>query len=222
MNTHILAIITLSVALWMSPATAGSSSAALENPVVVLFGDSITAGYGLPEDKSLPQQLKAWFEENGRVLEIRNGGLSGDTTSGGRERIDWTMSDDVDVAVVALGGNDMMRAIPPSETSKNLESIIKQIQARDIRVILAGMLARPNYGPDYEDEFNRIYPDLADQYDLALYPFLLDGVAAVPDLNQPDGIHPNAEGVERIVSTLGPFLDSALFPDQDGIALTGE
>ena len=222
MYRHILTIITLPLMLWMSPAAAESGAANTDKPVVVLFGDSITAGYGLPEDQALPTQLETWFEQKGRELEIRNGGLSGDTTSGGRSRVDWTMSDDVDVAVVALGGNDMLRAIPPSETKRNLESIIKQIEAKDIRVILAGMVARPNYGPDYAETFNQIYPDLATQYGLSLYPFLLDGVAAVPAFNQPDGIHPNAEGVERIVSTLGPFLESALFSNQDGMALNTE
>jgi len=222
MHRHILTIITLPLLLWMSPAAAEIDVQPADKPVVVLFGDSITAGYGLPEDQALPRQLASWFEQNGRQLEIRNGGLSGDTTSGGRARVDWTMSDDVDVAVVALGGNDMLRAIPPMETKQNLESIIEQIQSKDIRVILAGMIARPNYGPDYAETFNQIYPDLADRYGISLYPFLLDGVAAVPAMNQPDGIHPNAEGVERIVSTLGPFLEAALFSNQDGMALNAE
>ena len=222
MYKNIVTIITLSLALWMSPATTSSDAAGPSAPVVVMFGDSITAGYGLPEDQALPNQLEAWFEQNGLAVEIRNGGLSGDTTSGGRARVDWTMSEDVDVAIVALGGNDMLRAIPPDETAKNLESIINQIQSRDIRVILAGMVARPNYGPDYADAFNQIYPDLAEQYDVALYPFLLDGVAADPDLNQPDGIHPNEDGVAKIVSNLGPFLNAILFSENDGMALNAE
>ena len=212
--TRCVAYITALLALWMTVSTSYAED--LDDPlVVVMLGDSLTAGYGLPPEEALPAQLEARLNENGHAVQVRNGGISGDTTAGGRDRIEWTVAEDTDVVVVALGANDMLRAIPPSETENNLQSIIQQLQDRGVGIILAGMLARPNYGPEYEEEFNTIFPRLAELNDLALYPFLLDGVATVEELNQADGIHPNASGVAAIVDRMGPFLESVLFPKDD-------
>ena len=212
--TRCVVYITALLAFWMTVSTGQADD--LDDPlVVVMLGDSLTAGYGLPPEDALPAQLEVRLNENGHAVEVRNGGISGDTTAGGRDRIEWTVADDADVVVVALGANDMLRAIPPIETERNLQSIIQQLNDRGVAIILAGMLARPNYGPEYVEEFNTIFPRLAESNDLALYPFLLDGVATIEELNQADGIHPNALGVAAIVDRLGPFLESILFPAEE-------
>ena len=180
-------------------------------PVVVMLGDSLTAGYGLEGDQALPFKLEETLRKQGYDIEIRNSGISGDTTAGGRERIEWSIGEDADAVIVALGGNDTLRAIPPTETEKNLDSIITQLKELDVQIVLAGMLALPNYGPEYGAEFNAIYPALAKRHHIPLYPFLLDGVAGDPDLNQADGIHPNEAGVAVIVEELAPYLASLLF-----------
>ncbi|TDI64491.1 MAG: arylesterase [Alphaproteobacteria bacterium] len=178
--------------------------------ILVVLGDSITAGYGLAEAEALPVKLEQKLRHDGFKITIRNAGISGDTTAGGRERIDWSVAQDVDAVLVALGGNDVLRAIPPEETEKNLKSIITQLRQRNIAVLLAGMLALPNYGPEFGEEFNGIYTRLAEEFDVPLYPFLLDGVATDPAYNQADGIHPNEAGVAIIVDRLGAFIASAL------------
>ncbi len=178
--------------------------------ILVMLGDSITAGYGLEEAEALPVKLEEKLRHDGFKITIRNAGISGDTTAGGRERIDWSVDQDVDAVLVALGGNDVLRAIPPEETEKNLESIIIQLRQRNIAVLLTGMLALPNYGPEFGEEFNGIYPHLAEKYSVPLYPFLLDGVATDPAYNQADGIHPNETGVAIIVDRLATFIASAL------------
>ena len=200
---------------------AGNGSGALADPglksepvILVVLGDSITAGYGLPEAEALPVKLEQALRHQGFNIEIRNAGISGDTTAGGRERIEWSVGNDADAVLVALGGNDVLRAIPPEETKKNLDSIIAQLRARNITILLTGMLALPNYGPEFGEEFNNIYPQLAEKYAVPLYPFLLGGVAADPALNQADGIHPNKAGVAVMVGRLGPFITSTLFAEQ--------
>ncbi len=189
-----------------------------EPMVLVMLGDSLTAGYGLEEDQALPVKLEETLREQGYVVEIRNAGISGDTTAGGRERIAWSVAEDVDVVVVALGGNDTLRGIPPTETQKNLESIVTQLKKRKVDIVLAGMLALPNYGPEYGEEFNAIYPALAERHGVPLYPFLLDGVAGDPSLNQADGIHPNEAGVAIIVKKMASYLTSLLFSEAPGAA----
>jgi len=180
--------------------------------VLVMLGDSLTAGYGLQPRQALPVRLEAALRAQGDDIEIRNAGVSGDTTAGGAARIDWSVGPDVDAVLVALGGNDLLRAIAPEETEKNLDSIIRQLQVHHVKILLAGMVALPNYGAEYVDAFNAIYPRLAARYDIPLYPFLLDGVATRPDLLQADGLHPNQKGVNVIVQGLGPFIAQALFP----------
>ncbi len=186
--------------------------------VVVMLGDSLTAGYGLDEGQALPAKLEECLRGRGYNIEIRNAGISGDTTAGGRERIEWSVGDDVDAVFVALGGNDTLRGIPPAETKKNLDAIITQLKKLDVQILLAGMLALPNYGPEYAAEFNAIYPTVAQRHDVSLYPFLLDGVAGNPAFNQDDGIHPNEAGVAVIVENMAAFLVSMLFEDAPDVS----
>lgn len=181
-------------------------------PTILALGDSLTAGYGLPPGESLPDKLQDALADAGQHVEIINAGVSGDTTAGGLARLGWVLTDEIDLLIISLGGNDVLRGLPPKESKKNLSAIIEQARAHDpeITILLTGMQAPPSWGDDYAAEFNPIYQDLADQYDLALYPFLLDGVAADPSLNQADGIHPNEKGVAIIVGNLLPFVQAAL------------
>jgi len=173
---------------------------------IVMLGDSITAGYGLAAAEALPVRLQAALQARGRDVVVENAGVSGDTTAGGLARLDWTVAGKPDIVVVALGGNDGLRAIDPAATRANLAGIIGKLQARGIAVLLAGMLAPPNLGPAYGAEFNALFPGLAREHGVAFYPFILDGVAADPALNQPDGIHPNPRGVAVIVDRLVPHV----------------
>lgn len=182
--------------------------------VIFALGDSLTAGYGLDAGLSFPDQLESALQADGLDVLIINAGVSGDTSKGGQSRLDWALGDgpamETDLAIVALGANDALRGIDPASTRKNLTAIIEDLQARGITVLLAGMLAPPNMGPDYAAEFNPIYGDLAAQYDVALYPFFLDGVAADPSLNLEDGMHPNAEGIGVMVERMKPLVKSLL------------
>jgi acyl-CoA thioesterase-1 len=164
-----------------------------------VLGDSLTAGLGLPVDQAYPTLLQSRLNEAGLDYEVVNGGVSGDTSAGGLSRLDWALQGDVRILIVALGGNDGLRGLPPEALKKNLGDIIEHAQARHVKVILAGMEAPPNYGRDYIVSFHRVYPALAKQYDISLVPFLLQDVAGSQTLNQPDGIHPTAAGA-RIVA----------------------
>ncbi len=174
--------------------------------VVAALGDSLTAGYGLRAADAFPARLEAALREAGRRVRVIDAGVSGDTTAGGRARLDWVLADGPDAAIVALGANDALRGIDPAETSRNLAAILRVLKARGVRVLLAGMLAPPNLGDRYAEAFNAVYPELAAAHGVPLYPFFLDGVAAVPALNQPDGMHPTAEGVRRIVDGILPYV----------------
>lgn len=198
-----------------------SHNPAAAEPVKILaFGDSLTAGYGLPEAETLTAQLSQALAKMGREAAVINGGVSGDTTAGGVSRIDWALADQPKVMILALGGNDMLRGIDPASTRSNLEAVITKAQAAGVEIVLAGMLAPPNLGPEYGDEFNRIYPELATRHDVPLYPFFLDGVAAEAALNQGDGMHPNAAGVRVIVERVLPdvirLIERARGPAQPG------
>lgn len=195
------------------PLLASLPAGAADKPLVLAFGDSLTAGYGLPPGESFPDRLGQALEQSGLAVTIVNAGVSGDTSSGGRARLGWTLDGldrPPDLAILALGANDALRGIDPAITRRNLNAMIETLKARDVPILLAGMLAPPNLGPDYGDAFNSLYPDLAAQHAVALYPFLLDGVAADPRLNQADGIHPNPQGVAKMVSALQPLVTACL------------
>ncbi|MFM9844154.1 MAG: arylesterase [Dongiaceae bacterium] len=171
---------------------------------ILALGDSLTAGYGLGDSESFPARLQAELRAKGIDVQVINGGVSGDTSAGGLARLDWALSDDPDIVIVELGANDGLRGLDPARTQENLDAILKRLTEEKRAVLLAGMLAPPNMGSDYGDDFKSIYPAVAAKYGVRLYPFFLDGVAADPALNQPDGIHPTAAGVDVIVARLLP------------------
>lgn len=205
---------TLALSLWVSFVAAGASAAAEDGPAplkIMAFGDSLTAGYGLPQGDGFVPQLNSWLNANSDIpFEVVNAGVSGDTTAGGRSRLDWGLAPfgaaGPDLVILELGANDGLRGLPPRITRENLDAILAALAVKNIPVLLAGMMAPPNLGPDYASDFNPIYPDLAAKYGAPLYAFFLEGVAANPALNQADGIHPTAEGVAIIVAKLGPLV----------------
>lgn len=187
------------------------STMAAAKPIKLLaLGDSLVAGYGLREPEGFVPNLEAALREKGFDVTVINGGVSGDTSKGGLSRLDWSLADDPDAAILELGANDGLRGIDPASTKQNLSQIIERFQAEGIEVLLAGMMAPPNFGPEYTSEFNGLYPALAEAYGIALYPFFLDGVAAEPSLNQGDGIHPNEKGVDIIVERITPYVTDLL------------
>ena len=174
---------------------------AIEN--VILFGDSLMAGYGLPQEKHLAIVLQKNLNDSSYNLEVIDGSVSGSTSAGGLNRAEWSLSErNIDLMILGLGANDMLRGISPIETEKNLEKIIKIAKHKNIEIILAGMIAPTTHGFNYKKKFDNIYPNLAKKYDLNLIPFLLEGVALNPDYNQDDGIHPNEKGTLIISKTL--------------------
>jgi len=180
-------------------------------PKIVAFGDSLTVGFGLSESESYPYLLQQKLNAEGYDYEVINAGVSGDTTQGGLERIDWSLDqENVEILILALGGNDMLRGILPSQTKRNLAQIIERAKSRGIKILLCGMLAPPTMGREYQREFNALFPDLADKYNVAFMPFLLEGVALKKELNQADGIHPNAEGTKIIAENIYQFLKPLL------------
>lgn len=177
---------------------------------VLMLGDSLTAGFGLPVTESLPSQLEAELKGQGLDVTILNGGVSGDTTAGGLARVEWALADNPTYALVALGANDALRGLDTERAFQNLDAIIGKLTAKGVKVMILGMLAPPNLGRDYGERFAAIFPKLAEKHRVPLYPFLLDGVALDPKLNQRDGIHPNAEGVRIIVGRLAPLVKQLL------------
>ena len=177
---------------------------------IAVVGDSLTAGYGLPETEAFPARLEAALKDCGLDVRIVNAGFSGDTTAGGRARLDWPLADRPEIVIIELGANDAMRGLDPAQTEANLDDILARSVASGARVLLAGMLAPPNFGRDYQQQFDGIYPRLAEKHGVPLYPFFLDGVAMDPRLNQADGIHPNAAGVEIIVQRILPSVEAVL------------
>ena len=177
---------------------------------IVFLGDSLTAGLGLPADQSFPSLVGKKLEKHGLDYEIVNAGVSGDTSAGGVRRLDWSLEGDVKVLIVALGGNDGLRGLPPGELKKNLAAILDRARERKITVILAGMEAPPNNGPDYTRDFRDVYEQLAAEYKVRLIPFLLQGVAGDASLNQADGIHPNTRGAEIVADLVWKELEPTL------------
>ena len=169
-------------------------------PTIVILGDSLTAGYGLPPADAFPVRLQEALNKAGIKATVQNAGVSGDTTAGGRTRLDWTLNAKPDYVIVELGANDALRGLSPKDTENNLDAILQELKTRKIKALLAGMRAPPNLGRDYAAQFDTMYARLAAKYEVQLYPFFLDGVAGDLSLNQPDGIHPNAKGVAVIVA----------------------
>ncbi|WP_340159684.1 arylesterase [uncultured Hoeflea sp.] len=185
-------------------------AATAEEIKLVGFGDSLMAAYNLQASEGFPARLEAALRERGHDVSITDAGVSGDTTSGGLARLDWSVPEGTDGVILELGANDALRGLPPEKTRDNLEAMIKRLQERGIAVLLAGMLAPPNMGGDYEAKFNAIYPDLAARYELTLYPFFLDGVTGNPDQLLGDGMHPNPNGINTMVEKILPIAEQFL------------
>jgi acyl-CoA thioesterase-1 len=190
-------------------APAATEAPAKDTRLVVAFGDSLFAGYGLAQDEGFAPALQRALEGQGLKAQVVNAGVSGETTAGGRERLAFTLDGlprKPDLVIVGLGGNDMLRGLDPAQTRANLDAILSELKARGIATMLTGMLVSPNMGPDYAATFNPIYPDLAKKFDLPLYPFFLQGVVGRRDLQLPDGIHPNAQGIQAVVQRIAPMV----------------
>ena len=199
----------------MAPAAAQNAAKPVK---LVVLGDSLSAGYGLPAPAAFPVRLQAALKDKGIATEMINAGVSGDTTSGGLGRLDWSVPDGTQGVILELGANDALRGTDPKVPREALTEIIKRLQARKIAVLLAGMVAPPNYGADYAEKFNSIYPDLAKQFGVPLYPFFLEGVAGNTKLALPDGMHPTAEGIDIMVKNILPSVEAfiASLPKQPG------
>jgi len=185
--------------------TVGVSGARAER-VIVALGDSLTAGLGVAADEAYPARLEARLAREGYTYRVVNAGVSGDTTAGGLRRVDWVLRAKPEIVIVALGANDGLRAQSPQAMRENLAAIVRRLQAAGARVLLAGMRLPPNYGAEYTKEFQAVFPEVARSTGVTFMPFLLDGVAADPRLNQPDGIHPTAAGQQVIADRLWPYL----------------
>ena len=188
-----------------------SPAAAQESLDILALGDSLTQGYGLFDDEGFVPQLRGWLAAQGQEVRIVNGGVSGDTSAGGLARVDWSLTPEIDAMIVTLGGNDLLRGIAPEVTRANIEGILQAAAAKDVAVLLVGMEAPGNYGPEYKAAFDALYPELAQAYGTLFFPSFFAGlqtaggsVAELAPFMQPDGIHPNAEGVARIVAAIGP------------------
>lgn len=194
--------------------TFGMASAAPAKDVHILaFGDSLTAGYGLPRGQGFVPQLEESLRRNGIRAFVTDAGVSGNTAAQGRARLKWTLDglkQKPDLAIVALGGNDMLRGLSPQQTRSDMDAIVAELRRRGIKVLIAGMLAAPNLGQRYGTQYNSIFPDLARQYDAELYPFFLKGVAGDRRLNLPDGVHPNFQGIKIMVSGILPTVVRAI------------
>ena len=197
----------------------GQSEAPAENPskTVVAFGDSLTQGYGLPAESGFVPQLDAWLAGQGSQVRMINAGVSGDTTAGGLARLDWTLVEPVDLVIVNLGSNDMLRGLDPGLVNENLNQILEKLEAQSITTLLVGHLGPLNYGADYKEQYDQAFQELAARYDIEFYPFYFKTLMApegvTPDLQnyfQADGLHPNAEGVAAVVADMGPFVLRAL------------
>ena len=203
-------ILVLGVVL-MTAGTSFARAAADTRPIkIVVLGDSLSAGLGLPAPAAFPQRLQKTLESKGIAVDISNAGVSGDTSSGGRDRLDWSVPDGTQAVILELGANDALRGTDPALTRSALSDILTRLKARGIAVLLCGMLAPPNYGNDFAVRFNAIYPDIAESSGVPLYPFFLEGVAADARLNQADGMHPTAEGVDVIVKNILPTVEAFL------------
>jgi len=204
-------MLVLGLVLMAGTAFAQSPAAAMTKPIkLVVLGDSLSAGLGLSASSAFPERLQKSLEIKGITVDMINAGVSGDTSSGGRDRLDWSVPEGTQAVIVELGANDALRGTDPAVTRAALSDILTRLKARQIAVLLCGMVAPPNYGSDYSARFNAIYPDLAKSFGVPLYPFFLEGVAADARLNQADGLHPTAEGVDVIVKNILPSVEAFL------------
>jgi acyl-CoA thioesterase-1 len=204
-------MLVLGSVLTMGTASAQSPAAGNTKPIkTVVLGDSLSAGLGLPAPAAFPERLQKALKDKGIAVDMINAGVSGDTTSGGRDRLGWSVPEGTEAVIVELGANDALRGIDPKITQSALSDILTRLKARKIAVLLCGMYAPPNYGSDYSARFNAIYPDLAKSFGVPLYPFFLEGVAGDTRLNQVDGLHPTAEGVDVIVKNILPTAQAFL------------
>lgn len=197
------------------PATNNVHAPAADAKLILAFGDSLYAGYGVAQNESFPHALQKVLQAQGVAADVRNAGVSGETTLGGLQRLAFTLDGlprKPDLVLVGLGGNDMLRGLDPEQSEANLRQILDVLHRRRIPVLLTGMLASPNMGADYASRFNAIYPKLAKDYDVPLYPFFLDGVIGDPRFMQADSIHPNPIGVNRVVQKVTPLVVKALYP----------
>ena len=201
--------VTLGPVLAIMVALAANVAPAAAEPYrIVGFGDSLMAGYELGAGEGFPARLEAALKARGHDVTVADAGVSGDTSSGGLSRLDWSVPDGTDLVILELGANDMLRGIAPELTESNLDRMISRLKDRGIAVLLAGMLAPPNMGPDYGDRFNGIYRRMAEKHGVALYPFFLDGVVTKANLQLEDGMHPNSEGVDVMVATMLPATEA--------------
>ena len=192
---------------------ASAGVASPTRPVILAFGDSLTAGYGLDSGLGFAPQLEATLRRHGLAARVADGGVSGDTSAAGRARLDWTLDGlgaKPDLVIVEFGANDMLRALDPTETERNLDAILAELGRRNIPVLLAGMRGAPNFDPDYVKRFEAIYPRLARRHGAAFYPFFLNGVTTVSGMVQPDGMHPTYKGVQRIALNIAPMVKASL------------
>ena len=202
------------------PASAKNESPAQYDKLVVAFGDSLYAGYRLAPGEGLAPQLQATLKANGINARVHNAGVSGDTTAAGKTRLAFVLDNlerKPDLVVLGLGGNDMLRGVKPAETRTNMVAMLDELKKRQIPAVLTGMLAAPNLGADYAGGFNPIFPELAKQYGAPIYPFFLEGVVTDKTLMLPDGVHPNAKGVSRVVEGLSPLVEAALKEQGDSV-----
>ncbi len=190
----------------MFPQALTANDSAFSPPRVLVLGDSLTAGYGLPLDLAFPARLEAALQRAGKNVSVINAGVSGDTSAGGLARLEWALADAPQLVIVELGANDALRGLDPQQTFANLDAILERLKAAGVPALLAGMKAPRNLGADYVAAFDRIYPELAARHGVPLYPFFLNGVAGDAKLNLADGIHPNAAGVEKIVDGILPMV----------------
>jgi len=187
-----------------------ASASAVETLRIVAFGDSLTAGYGLPQGQDFASRLEAALKKRGHDVVIANAGVSGDTTAGGRARFDWAVPPETDGVILELGANDVLRGIPPKTTRANLEDILARLRKRNVPVLLTGMRALANWGPDYAKAFEAIFPELSEKYGALYYPFFMEGVIDKPELKLEDALHPNQQGVETIVSRIVPDVEKLI------------
>ena len=206
----IIFYLTLLVTVICGTQTALANNTAESVKRLLILGDSLTAGYGLVAAEAFPGQLEKALQQAGYKVSVINAGVSGDTSAGGLARLEWSLVDTPDVVVVELGGNDALRGLPPEVTFDNLDTILERLKAAGIHTILAGMKAPKNLGEDFTTAFDQIYPQLANKHNVSFYPFFLEGVALDPELNQADGIHPNAAGVGVIVERMLPVVEAAI------------